>query len=64
MCEVSLNNKYVMLINTYESDADVQSGSMNPLKAVLVILSMWRFEACDADQRLALANHDILQPRT
>lgn len=54
VCEVSLNNKYVVLINTYESDADVQSGSMNPLKTALVNLSMRRFEACDADQRFGV----------
>lgn len=49
--EVILNNKYVMLINTDESDAAVQSKSMNPSKLGPCYLSMWPFEACDADQQ-------------
>lgn len=36
-CEVSLQNKYVMLINTDESDVDVESTSMNPANADLVV---------------------------
>lgn len=36
-CEVSLQIKYVMLINTDESHADVQSKSMNPANAELVV---------------------------
>lgn len=36
-CEVSLQNKYVMLINTDESDVDVESTSMNPANVDLVV---------------------------
>lgn len=35
--EVSLHNKYVMLINTDESDADVRSKSTNPANGDLVV---------------------------